>query len=57
MQAVEYPEHENVKAATARHPAMCRENHTDSWIPCQNGTAHNPQTGLRCKGMGAPPTD
>jgi len=37
-----------------RHPAMLQENQTDSCLPCQNGTAQNPQTCWRRKGTGAP---
>ena len=53
-QGVEFPGHKNVKAAMERHPAMLWENQTDGCLPCQNGTAQNPQTGWRCKGTGAP---
>jgi len=52
---VVFPRHNKVKAAIERHPAMIRENHTDSSLPCPNGTAKNPQTRWRCKGTGAPP--
>jgi hypothetical protein len=41
---VEFPGHNKVKAAIERHPAMFRENHTDGCLPCQNGTAKNPET-------------
>jgi len=54
---VEFPGHENVKAAMERHLAMLWENQTDSCHLCQNGTAQNPQTRWRCKGMGAPPPE
>ena len=37
--SVEFPGHNNVKAAIERHPAKVRENQTDGCIPCQNGTA------------------
>jgi len=40
-----------------RHPATLRENQTDGCLPCQNGTAQNPQTRLRRKGTGAPPPE
>jgi len=50
---VEFPWHENVKAAMERHQAMLWVNQTDGGLPCQNRTAWNPQTRWRCKGMGA----
>jgi len=34
---------------------MLWEHQTDSCLPCQNGTAHNPQTSWGRKGMGGPP--
>ena len=52
---VEFPGHNKVKAAIARHPAMLRQNQTHGCLPCQNGTAKNPQTRWRRKGTGAPP--
>jgi len=52
---VESPRRNKVKAAIELHPAMVGENQMDGCLPCQNGTAKNPQTGWRCKGMGAPP--
>ena len=52
---VEFPGQNKVKAAIARHPAMLRRNQTHGCLPCQNGTAMNPQTRWRCKGTGAPP--
>ena len=57
MQGVEFPGYKNVKAAIERHPAMVQENQTDGCLPCQNGTAKNPQTHWRRKGMGAPPPE
>jgi len=51
---VEFPVHNNVKAAIERHPAMVDENQTNSCLPCQNGTAKNPRTRWRRKGTGAP---
>ena len=50
-----FPGHNKVKAAIERHPAMIREFRTDGCLPCQIGTAKNPQTGWRHKGTGAPP--
>ena len=41
---VEFPGHNKVKAAIERHLARIRENPTDGCLPCQNGTATNPQT-------------
>jgi len=52
---VEFPGHRKVKDAIEQHPAMVYENHTDSCLPCQNGTAKNPWTCWRRKGTGAPP--
>ena len=49
------PGHNEVKAAMERHPAMVWENQKDGCLPCPNGTAKNPQTRWRPKGMGAPP--
>ena len=54
---VEFPGHKQVKAAIQRHPAMLRQNQTFSCLPCQNGTAKNPQTRWKRKGTGAPPPD
>ena len=34
---------------------MLRHNQTPGCLPCQNGTAKNPQTRWRRKGTGAPP--
>jgi len=44
----------NGKAAMEIHPAMLRENQADGWLPCQDGTAQNPQTRWRGEGTGAP---
>jgi hypothetical protein len=52
---VEFPGHNKVKAAIARHPAMRRQNQTPGCLRCQNGTAKNPQTRWRRKGTAAPP--
>jgi len=52
---VEFPGHNKVKAAIARHPAMLLQNQTPGCLPHQNGTAKNPQTCWRQKGTGAPP--
>jgi len=49
--------HNKVKAAIDRHPAMIHQNQTDSCLPCQNGTAKNPQAPWRCKGTGTPPAE
>src|SRR5882757_1034010 len=40
---VEFPRHNRVKAAIARHPAMLRQNQTPGCLSCQNGTAKNTQ--------------
>jgi hypothetical protein len=53
---VEFPGHKKVKAAIQRHPAILRQNQTSGCLPCQNGTAKNPQTRWRRKGTGAPPS-
>jgi len=52
---VEFPGHEKVKAAIQRQPAMLCQNQTSGCLPCQNGTAKNPQTRWTRKGTGAPP--
>ena len=52
---VEFPRHIKVRPAIQRHPAMVRENQTDSCLSCQNGTTQNPQTRWRCKDKGALP--
>jgi len=54
---VEFPGHKKVKTAIQRHPAMLRQNQTSGCLPCQNGTAKNPQTRWRRKGTGTPPPD
>jgi len=54
---VEFPGHKNVKAAMERHTAMLWENQTDGCLPCQNGTAQNPQTRWRSNGTGEPPPE
>jgi hypothetical protein len=52
---VEFSGHKEVKAAIQRRPAMLRHNQTSCCLPCQNGTAKNPQTLWRRNGTGAPP--
>jgi len=47
--------HNKVKATIEEHLPMVRDNQTDGCLPCQTGTAQNPQTCWRCKGRGAPP--
>jgi len=54
---VEFPGHKMVKAAIERHPAMVFKNHTAGWLPCQNGTAKNPDTRWRRRGTAAPPPE
>jgi hypothetical protein len=54
---VEFPGHKKVKATMERHPAMVYQNHTAGCLPCQNGTAKNPQTRWRRKGTAAPPPE
>jgi len=41
---VEFPGHNKVNAAIPRHQTIVYKNHTDCSLPCQNGTAKNPQT-------------
>ena len=53
---VVFPGHNKVKAAIQRHLSMLRRNQTSGCLPCQNGTAKNPQTWWRRKGTGAPPS-
>jgi len=43
QQCVKFPWHRKVKAAIQRHPAMICENQKSGCLPCQNGTAKNPQ--------------
>jgi len=50
---VEFPWYKKVKTAKGRNPAMICHNHTARYLPCQNGTATDPQTRWRCKGIGA----
>jgi len=57
MQGVEFPGHTNVKAAMVWHPGILWEHHMDGYVPCQNGTALNPQTLWRHKGICAPLPD
>jgi len=54
-ESVELPGHKKVMAAIDRPLAMLHQNHTPGCLPCQNGTAKNPQTRWRCKGTDAPP--
>ena len=42
-------------AAIQRHPAVLRQNQTSGCLPCQNGTAMNPQTRWRGNGTCVPP--
>jgi len=35
---VEFPGHNNMKVAIARHPAMVHQNYTSRCFACQNGT-------------------
>ena len=52
---VEFPGHNKGKAAIQRHLAMLCQNQTFGCLPCQNGSAKNPQTRCRRKGTNAPP--
>jgi hypothetical protein len=47
MQGVVFPGHNQVKAATDRHPAMVWENQMDGCHHCQNGTEKNSLTQWR----------
>ena len=51
---VEFPGHQKVKAGIESHPAMVYKNQPDGCLPCQNGTAKNPQTRWRRKQTAAP---
>jgi hypothetical protein len=51
---VEFPGHNDVKAAIARHQAMLGQNNTPGCLPCQHGTAKNPEMCWRQTGTGAP---
>jgi hypothetical protein len=51
----EFPGQKQVKAAIQRNPAMLLQNQTSNCLPCQIGTARNPQTCWTRKGTGAPP--
>jgi len=53
-QGVVFLGHKQVKAAIDRYPAMIIEYLTDCCLPCQNGTAQNPQSCWRRNGTGAP---
>jgi len=52
---ISFSGHNMVKAVIEKHQAMVHENQTNCCLPCQNGTATNPQTGRRHKGTIAPP--
>jgi len=54
---VEFSGHKKMNGAIQRHPAVLCQNQTSGCLPCQNGTAKNPQTIWRRKGTGAPPPD
>jgi len=56
-QGVKFPGHKKVKAAMERYPAMVYRNHMAGCLPCQNGTAKNPQTRWRHKGTASPPPE
>jgi len=55
MRGVGFPRHKKVKAVIQRYPAMLFQNQTSGCLPCQNGTAKNPQTRWTRKGTCAPP--
>jgi hypothetical protein len=57
MREVEFPGHKKMQAAIERHAAMVYKNHTNSFLPRQNGTTKNPQAPWRGKGTGAPPPE
>jgi len=50
---VEVSGHKKLKAAIARHPAMIRKIQTKGFLPCENGTAMDPQPHWRTKGTSA----
>jgi hypothetical protein len=51
----EFPGHNKVKAAIQRHPPMLHQNQMSGCLPCQNGTAKNPQTRWRREATSAHP--
>jgi len=53
-QEVQSPEQKMINAAIQRHPALLRQKQTNRWLPCQTGTAKNPQSCWRWKQTGAP---
>jgi len=55
MKGVQFAWHKNVKTAMGTHTAMIRDNQTDGFLTCQDGTAQNPQSCWRCEDTGAPP--
>jgi len=54
---VEFPGHKKVKVVIHRHPATVYKYQMASCLPCQNGTAKNPQIRWRCQGTGALPPE
>jgi len=54
MWGVQFPGHENKRAAIERDQAILHQNHTAKWIPSPNGTAKNRQTCRRCNRPGVP---
>jgi hypothetical protein len=52
---VDFAGHNQVKAVIEKHPAICHRNHTAGCLPCQNGTAKNPQTRWRQNVTGVSP--
>jgi hypothetical protein len=57
MRGVQFPGHQKVKAEMERHLAMVYTNHKAGCLPCQNGTAKNPQTCWTRTGTATPPPD
>jgi hypothetical protein len=54
---VEFPVHQNMRAPKDRLRAIVYKHHTAGCLPCNNGTARNPQTCLRGKETASPPPE
>ena len=54
---VEFLGHIQAKAVIERHLAMLQKDQMDGYLPCQNGTAQDPQIRWRRKGTVAPPPE
>jgi len=54
QRGVEFPGHNQVKAAIVGHPVMLCQHQMDGCLPCQNGSSKHLETDWRRKGTGAP---